>query len=47
MKRAILMEEEYQEKLHAMPEMFKGIFTCNDKGDHIQLIPPAVSTETD
>ena len=25
-----------------MPEVFKGIFTCDDKGEHIQLIPPAI-----
>ena len=25
-----------------MPEVFKGIFTCDDKGEHIQLISPAV-----
>ncbi|MED3550286.1 hypothetical protein [Cytobacillus praedii] len=34
--------EQLEKQYDAMPEVFKGIFTCNDKGEHIQLIPPAV-----
>jgi hypothetical protein len=34
--------EQLEKQYNAMPEVFKGIFTCNDKGEHIQLIPPAV-----
>lgn len=34
--------EQLEKQYQAMPEVFKGIFTCNDKGEHIQLIPPAV-----
>lgn len=33
-----LLEKQYD----TMPDVFKGIFTCNDKGEHIQLIPPAI-----
>lgn len=34
--------EQLKKQYDAMPEVFKGIFTCDDKGDHIQLIPPAI-----
>ncbi|MBB4825922.1 hypothetical protein HNO89_003158 [Sporosarcina luteola] len=34
--------EQLEEQYDAMPEVFKGIFTCNEKGEHVQLIPPAV-----
>ncbi|WP_102272259.1 hypothetical protein [Cytobacillus massiliigabonensis] len=34
--------EQLEKQYDAMPEVFKGIFTSNDKGEHIQLIPPAV-----
>lgn len=34
--------EQLEKQYNAMPEVFKGIFTCNDKGEHIQLIPPAI-----
>lgn len=34
--------EQLEKQYQAMPEVFKGIFTCNDKGEHIQLMPPAV-----
>ncbi|WP_057763085.1 hypothetical protein [Cytobacillus praedii] len=34
--------EQLEKQYDAMPEVFKGIFTCNDKGEHIQLIPQAV-----
>ncbi|MFJ5765009.1 hypothetical protein ACIP9C_06590 [Lysinibacillus sp. NPDC093210] len=34
--------EQLENQYDAMPEVFKGIFTCDDKGEHIQLIPPAV-----
>ncbi|MBU5215001.1 hypothetical protein [Heyndrickxia oleronia] len=34
--------EQLEKQYDAMPEVFKGIFTCNDKGEHIQLVPPAV-----
>ncbi|MEC2076336.1 hypothetical protein [Metabacillus fastidiosus] len=34
--------KQLEKQYDAMPEVFKGIFTCNDKGEHIQLIPPAV-----
>ncbi|MGN7402873.1 hypothetical protein ACTHO0_23745 [Cytobacillus praedii] len=34
--------EQLEKQYDAMPEVYKGIFTCNDKGEHIQLIPPAV-----
>lgn len=34
--------EQLENQYNAMPEVFKGIFTCDDKGEHIQLIPPAV-----
>lgn len=33
-----LLEKQYD----TMPDVFKGIFTCNDKGEHIQLIPPGI-----
>lgn len=35
--------EQLEKQYHIMPDVFKGIFTCNDKGEHIQLIPPAVA----
>ncbi|MED3575188.1 hypothetical protein [Cytobacillus praedii] len=31
--------EQLEKQYDAMPEVYKGIFTCNDKGEHIQLIP--------
>lgn len=34
--------EQLNKQYDAMPEVFKGIFTCDDKGEHIQLIPPAI-----
>ncbi|MFJ7665728.1 hypothetical protein ACIQXI_01390 [Lysinibacillus sp. NPDC097195] len=34
--------EQLKKQYDAMPEVFKGIFTCDAKGEHIQLIPPAV-----
>ncbi|TCJ00996.1 hypothetical protein [Cytobacillus praedii] len=34
--------EQLEKQYDAMPEVYKGIFTCNDKGEHIQLIPPVV-----
>lgn len=34
--------EQLENQYDAMPEVFKGIFTCDNKGEHIQLIPPAV-----
>jgi len=34
--------EQLEKQYNAMPEVFKGIFTCNDKGEHIQLKPPAI-----
>lgn len=34
--------EQLKKQYDAMPEVFKGIFTCDDKGEHIQLISPAV-----
>jgi len=34
--------DQLKEQYDAMPEVFKGIFTCDAKGEHIQLIPPAV-----
>ncbi|WP_303985608.1 hypothetical protein [Niallia circulans] len=34
--------EQLEKQYDAMPDVFKGIFTCNDKGEHIQLVPPAV-----
>ncbi|MEK5331894.1 hypothetical protein [Lysinibacillus sp. FSL W8-0992] len=34
--------EQLENQYNAMPEVFKDIFTCDDKGEHIQLIPPAV-----
>ncbi|WP_413363421.1 hypothetical protein [Lysinibacillus sp. 3P01SB] len=33
--------EQLEKQYDAMPDVFKGIFTCNDKGEHIQLIAPA------
>ncbi|WP_144511008.1 hypothetical protein [Bacillus sp. FJAT-22090] len=33
---------QLEKQFDAMPEVFKGIFTCNEKGEHIQLIPPAI-----
>ncbi|GKV54486.1 hypothetical protein NCCP2222_04330 [Sporosarcina sp. NCCP-2222] len=32
------LENQYDD----MPEVFKGIFTCNDRGEHVQLKPPVV-----
>ena len=32
--------EQLEKQYNAMPEVFKGIFTCDDKGEHIQLISP-------
>ncbi len=34
--------EQLEKQYDAMPDVFKGIFTCNDKGEHTQLIPPAI-----
>ncbi len=34
--------EQLEKQYDAMPEVFKGIFTCDDKGEHIQLISPTV-----
>lgn len=34
--------EQLEKQYDIMPDVFKGIFTCNDKGEHIQLIPPAI-----
>lgn len=33
--------EQLEKQYEAMPEIFKGIFTCNEKGEHVVLIPPA------
>ncbi|MEI2365023.1 MULTISPECIES: hypothetical protein [Niallia] len=33
--------EQLEKQYDAMPEVFKGIFTCNEKGEHIQLVLPA------
>ncbi|SIT80939.1 hypothetical protein [Edaphobacillus lindanitolerans] len=35
--------EQLEEQYEAMPDAFKGIFTCNEKGEHIQLLPPATA----
>ncbi|PJO42922.1 hypothetical protein [Lysinibacillus xylanilyticus] len=38
----IKFNEQLKKQYDAMPEVFKGIFTCDDKGENIQLIPPAI-----
>ncbi|WP_409370269.1 hypothetical protein [Lysinibacillus sp. 38-6] len=37
-----IFNEQLKKQYDAMPDVFKGIFTCDAKGEHIQLIPPAV-----
>ncbi|EJW15420.1 hypothetical protein PAV_8c00840 [Paenibacillus alvei DSM 29] len=35
--------DQLEQQYDAMPEAFKGVFTCDENGDVVQLIPPEKS----